>query len=426
MTTKHVIDGLHPSKGSFYPQDVLELSEILKGVKDERPVIVPVGGGTRLQIGAVLPRYDYALDLSKMDGLVAHNAADLTCIVQSGISLENLQNILKEEGQFLAVDTPFPEAATIGGTLASNAPGYLRWQLAHMRDMVIGMQVVLATGTITKSGGAVVKNVSGYDMARLHVGGYGTLGVISEVSFKLTPLPRKEGSVVIGFQSMDEVHCFSEKVFDSHVMPLSLVGVNVPMAENLDFDMRGSKYLTLVRLGGRDRAYDRQVSIVNGIANGHKSTFFEVIEGDICDSAWSNLRDFTGYDAKDSVSGRIFSTPSRINNLTLELLNYFTNIGSKVSAVVQPGFGTMEFHINHFPDYGEDNSLQTLDKINMIVSNNNSYVNYEKLPSPLKHGFNMWGRTNDGSQQIMASLRDTYDPARMLNRGRYISDIGMS
>ena len=96
MTTKHVIDGLNPSKGSFYPNDALEISDILKNCHNEDPVIVPVGGGTRLQVGALLPRYDYALDLSKMNGIVTHNAADLTCIVQSGITLEHLQNILKE------------------------------------------------------------------------------------------------------------------------------------------------------------------------------------------------------------------------------------------------------------------------------------------------------------------------------------------
>ena len=170
MEEKHLIDGIQPIQGPIYPEDTNELSSALSDIAEPGKVVVPVGGATRLQIGAKMPHYDYALDLSNMNHLVAHNSADLTCIVQSGITLNSLQNRLKEQEQFLAVDAAFPGKATIGGTLASNAPGYLRWQLAHMRDMVIGMQVVLPSGTITKSGGPVVKNVSGYDMARLHVG----------------------------------------------------------------------------------------------------------------------------------------------------------------------------------------------------------------------------------------------------------------
>ena len=426
MTTKHVIDGLKPSRGSFYPNDALEVSEILKKYHNEDPVIVPVGGGTRLQVGALLPSYDYALDLSKMNGIVTHNAEDLTCIVQSGITLGHLQNVLKERGQFLAIDTPLPETATVGGTLASNAPGYLRWQLAHMRDMVIGMQVVLASGTITKSGGAVVKNVSGYDMARLHIGGYGTLGVISEVSFKLTPLPRKEGAVVVGFPSINELNNFSEKVYDSHVMPLSLVGINSSMAKNLNIDVRGSKYLAMVRLGGRAKAYDRQIRITREIYDDLESTSFEVIEGDICGLVWANLRDFVGYDLPSAVSGRIFSTPSRLNSLAIELIKYFESIDAEVSIVVQPGFGTMEFHLNQLSGFCEEESFGMMGEINMIVKNNDSHINYEDLPSNLKRGFNMWGHINDGSQTIMTSLRETYDPTRILNRGRYIVDMDIS
>ena len=426
MITKHLIDGCNPSKGSFYPNDVLELSEILREHHNEAPVMVPVGGGTRLQIGALMPRYDYALDLSKMNEIVTHNAEDLTCIVQSGITLERLQNVLKERGQFLAIDTPLPGTATVGGTLASNAPGYLRWQLAHMRDVVIGMQVVLPLGTITKSGGPVVKNVSGYDMARLHIGGYGTLGVISEVSFKLTPLPRREGTVLVGCQSMNEINNFSERIYDSYAMPLSLAGINSSMAKNLGVDLRGSKYLGIVRLGGREKAYERQIGITKGIYDILGLSFFEEIEGDKCSLLWETLRDFTGYDLPSAVSGRIFSTTTRLKNLAEELIRYFEDIDAEVSIVVQPGFGTMEFHLKQRNDLLEKESLGMMDEINMIVRNNASNINYENLPHNLKREFNMWGHVNHGSQVIMTSLRDTYDPTKILNRGRYIADMSIS
>ncbi|MEC7836722.1 MAG: FAD-binding oxidoreductase, partial [Chloroflexota bacterium] len=243
MKTKHLIDEVPPSEGVINPKDRDELSSALSNVFDSDKVVVPIGGATRLQIGAKMPSYDYALDLSDMNQLVAHNSADLTCVAQSGVTLKSLQGILKEQGQFLAIDAAFPDQATLGGILASNAPGYMRWQLAHMRDMVIGMEVVLPSGTITKSGGPVVKNVSGYDMARLHIGGYGTLGIISEISFKLTPLPRRQGTFILGFQTENDMHDFSEEVFKSHVMPLALAGINLELAKELDLKFPSSSYL---------------------------------------------------------------------------------------------------------------------------------------------------------------------------------------
>lgn len=155
-------------------------------------------------------------------------------------------------------------------------------------------------------------------------------------------------------------------------------------------------------------------------------SFFEVIEGDSCRLLWESLRDFTGYDLPNAVSGRIFSTPTGLNNLAIELIKYFEDIDAEVSIVVQPGFGTMEFHFNRSTDLLYKEPFGMMDEINMIVKNNSSNINYEKLPSNLKREFNMWGHVNHGSQVIMTSLRDTYDPTKILNRGRYIADMGIS
>ena len=190
-----IIDDIEPSKGAEKPVSLHQLSLLLKDADGGGLGIVPFGGGTRLNVGSIPQKYDIALDLSAFNQIVSHNPADLTCTVEAGITIGMLQKALAEHGQFLAVDAPLPHTATIGGTIASSALGYLRWQLGHPRDTIIGMEVLLANGTVTKSGGQVVKNVSGYDMARLHVGGLGTLGVISKVSFKLTPKPFKELSV---------------------------------------------------------------------------------------------------------------------------------------------------------------------------------------------------------------------------------------
>ena len=422
MKTKHLIDEVQPSEGVINPKDHDELSTALSDIVDSDKVVVPIGGATRLHIGAKMREYDYALDLSGMNQIVAHNSADLTCVTQSGVTLKSLQDTLKEHGQFLAIDAALPDQATVGGTLASNAPGYMRWQLAHMRDMVIGMEVILPSGTITKSGGPVVKNVSGYDMARLHIGGYGTLGVISEVSFKLTPLPRHQGTFALGFQTENDLHDFSEEVFKSHVMPLALAGINAELAKELDLNFPSSLYLVLARIGGRQMAFIRQKEILSQIANHYQHTHIDLIEQDFSDILWEKVRDFRGYGSSTSISGRVFSTPTRLRGILGHINKYFQKIELKAAFSVQPGFGTMEIYFDPISTAGKVDSEKIMREIHKIVLENESHLNYEQLPTGLKNGFNMWGPVNRGSLGLMKSLRNTYDPTRKLNRGRYLTD----
>ena len=422
MKTKHLIDGVQPSEGVINPNDGDELSTALSDIVDSDKVVVPIGGATRLHIGAKMQAYDYALDLSGMNQLVAHNSADLTCVTQSGVTLKSLQDTLKEQGQFLAIDAAFPDQATVGGTLASNATGYMRWQLAHMRDMVIGMEVILPSGTITKSGGPVVKNVSGYDMARLHIGGYGTLGVISEVSFKLTPLPRHQGTFILGFQTENDLHDFSDEVFKSHVMPLALAGINVELIKELDLNFPSTLYLVLARIGGRQMAFMRQKEILSQIANHYQYTHSDFIEQDSSDILWEKVRDFKGYSSSTTISGRVFSTLTRLRGVLRHINNYFQAIELKAAFSVQPGFGTMEFYFDGTSSAEKIDAEKIMRDLHKIVLENDSHLNYEQLPTGLKNGFNMWGLVNRGSLDLMKSLRKTYDPTRKLNRGRYLTD----
>ena len=170
----HRVDGLCPSVVAL-PQTVPELSQIIAVASEANLAITPWGGGTRLELGNKIERLDVVVGLSGLRRVVQHNPADLTATVESGITLGELQKKLTQQGQFLPLDPPLPDRATVGGSLATRTSGPLKWQFGNPRDFVIGMKVVQADGKVTRSGGQVVKNVSGYDMARLHIGGLGTL-----------------------------------------------------------------------------------------------------------------------------------------------------------------------------------------------------------------------------------------------------------
>ncbi len=127
---------------------------------------------------------------ARFDRVLEHTWQDLTCTVQAGCTWQSLQDALAQHGQFVALDPLWPERATVGGIIASNDSGSLRLRYGSLRDLVIGMTVVLADGTVAQVGGKVVKNVAGYDLHKLLIGAFGTLGVITEVTFRLHAIPR--------------------------------------------------------------------------------------------------------------------------------------------------------------------------------------------------------------------------------------------
>jgi glycolate oxidase FAD binding subunit len=151
------------------------------------------GAGTKL----AWTRGEPAAELSTegLDEIVEHNVGDLTAVLGAGVPLRRAQERFADAGQMLALDPP-DQGATIGGVLATNDSGPLRARYGGARDLVVGMRVALADGTVAKSGGKVIKNVAGYDLGKLFVGSFGTLGAILEVSVRLHPVPPATASAV--------------------------------------------------------------------------------------------------------------------------------------------------------------------------------------------------------------------------------------
>lgn len=170
------------------PESTEEIAAVLRAASAHDLAVVPVGSGTKLHWGRPPERCDVLLDTCCLNRVLEHAAGDLVVRVQAGVTMGALAEALAREGQELALDVPDPEA-TVGGTLAAAVAGPRRLRYGTARDLLIGATVVLADGTIARSGGKVVKNVAGYDLGKLFTGSQGTLGVIAEATFRLHPLP---------------------------------------------------------------------------------------------------------------------------------------------------------------------------------------------------------------------------------------------
>lgn len=170
------------------PADATECAEILADATRNRRTVRIRGSGTKSYVGDIEPT-DIELDTSAMRGVIDHVPADLTVTVRAGTRLADLAAALAGAGQFLPLDPPHAAEATIGGVIAANSNGFWRTRYGGVRDLLIGTETALADGTVARAGGRVVKNVAGYDLDKLLVGSLGTLGVITQATLKVLPLP---------------------------------------------------------------------------------------------------------------------------------------------------------------------------------------------------------------------------------------------
>ncbi len=212
------------------PADEAEVASVLSAATARGLAVVARGGGTKLEWGSPPERCDVVLSTSRITGIVDHEPADLVCVVRAGTPLGLVQDTLAAVPGFrqrLMLDPPQGDAATIGGVVAAAASGPLRTRFGTPRDLVIGTSFVLSDGTIGRSGGKVVKNVAGFDVAKLLVGSLGTLAEITEVAFRLHPLPEASRTVVLEARSVSDLCGFATRVGRLQVTP-SLVDIHWP------------------------------------------------------------------------------------------------------------------------------------------------------------------------------------------------------
>lgn len=204
------------------PATAEELARRLHEAEAARLAVVPIGGGRASEMGNPLERCDIELHTSRLDRVVEHSQGDMVVSVEAGITLESLQSELARKGQFLPLDPFNSPGHTIGGLLATGWTGPLRQRFGSPRDFLIGIRVALPDGRLASAGGRVVKNVSGYDMMKLHFGAMGSLGVIVAASFKVFPKPLHDVTVEASYPSFDEAWDAGEKALALPLPPAAL------------------------------------------------------------------------------------------------------------------------------------------------------------------------------------------------------------
>lgn len=216
-TADDAVGGIAPRE-VVRPATVEEVAGVLREASAQGRTVVPVGGRSKTGWAAPPTSLDLLLDLTRLDRVVEHTAGDLVVVAEAGVRLADLQSSVARAGQQLALDPPEP-GATLGGLVSANASGPRRLRYGTVRDLLIGVTVVLADGTTAKAGGKVVKNVAGYDLGKLLTGAHGSLGVVVSTTWRLHPLPPATGVVVVPVRDAAEAGRLALRLVHSTLTP---------------------------------------------------------------------------------------------------------------------------------------------------------------------------------------------------------------
>jgi glycolate oxidase FAD binding subunit len=208
------------------PGTLEELSAVMRVAHEHRALVAAWGGGTRQRIGGAPPHLDLVVRTARLDRVIQHEPNDLTIAVEAGMTLGALRAHLARHGQMLPLDPPLAEQATIGGLIATAADGPRRLGYGTLRDLLIGITVVEADGRVSRAGGMVVKNVSGFDMMKLYLGSYGTLALIASANFKLLPIPRAAGSLLAVFHTPAQAFAAVATLAETQLTPTAVEFLN--------------------------------------------------------------------------------------------------------------------------------------------------------------------------------------------------------
>lgn len=397
------IDGLTPGL-LVRPACAEEVIACLKVCSQLDAAAIPAGRMNWLDCGNPLKRAEVVLSLDRMCRIIDYSAADLTATVEAGLSLAEFNEMTTKQRQWLPLDPPGFKSASLGAVAACNSSGALRLGFGTPRDYVIGLKLAHVDGTESKSGGRVVKNVAGYDLNKLYVGSYGTLAVITELTFKLRPLAERNTTLMITSRFRGPLFLLARKLLASELQPSSVILTSrlSPVGIQLPDDA------LLVRFIDTDAAVEHQLSSVReSLGEDLKATQLTEAEAK---AVWSEVADIDQHSIRVRFSVPLSAVPAEFEKAFLAHLECVAcaDIGA---GIIRVGFDTEERKV-----VAQIKKLRS----NAVAAGGSLVI--EKAPAEVRRAADAWGDVGS-TAPLMRSLKDRFDPQSLLNPGKFVAGI---
>lgn len=423
------IDSKRPS-AAIFPKNANDVAETLKFAAEENLAVVPCGARTKLSIGAVPSHYDIALDVSGMNRVLAYEPRDLTLGVEPGTRFASLAAVLAREKQFIPLDPPFVESATIGGIIAADSISPLRQRFGGPRDFVLGIEFVTGYGAQSKSGGRVVKNVTGYDFHKPLIGSLGTLAVITRINFKTFPMPEREAGFVLKTPDFTHAHAFCRDIFESPLEPMTLSVISGDvLADILEHRRPGApartgEWSVFATAAGNEAVVARHREDFFAIAARLQGAQISEVSRELCGEINTRFREFPR-DAKNSGASAIVVRIACLRSALPTMIEQVTQIirRSEIPAsILVHAFGLIYLSLQ--PETGQlaEASVSVVNSIFAAMHNPVANARIESAPVDLKQHVSIWGPRRDDSE-LMSRVKRVFDPGNILSPGRFVEGV---
>jgi glycolate oxidase FAD binding subunit len=425
--TAYEIDGKIPA-AAMRPGTVAQVADIVKFAASEKLAIVASGARTKLAMGLAPSRYDLALDMTRLDRVIAYDPGDLTLSVEAGVPLHVLGQTLAEHRQFLPLAVPYMSQTTIGGLIASGVDSPLRQFYGTARDFLLGMEFVTGDGVPAKSGGRVVKNVTGYDIHKLMIGSLGTLGVITRVNFKTCPMPIRTRGLVARFATAERAFDMRNRIALSGLTPLTMEIVSPHVAELFESEA-GSRYEPAWTLtatyAGNDDVLKRCATDLQRIAEEAGATG-AVVLADNLRPAFNCKRDFIPIALGSSPAATII----KMSVLPMRMAGVLASAQKAAEgnalpwAAIARGLGVIYFALlpAERNEDARERMVKVTDAIHAACAELGGHSTIPWCPAEWKSTLKIWGPAR-ADFTLMQKLKRVFDPHGVLSPGRFLGGI---
>ncbi len=390
-----------------FPQTPEELSTVVAAAKSNGWRLLPCGNGSKLHWGGVATAADLVVSTQRLDRVIEHAVGEFTLTVEAGAKLSEIRTLLAKENQFLALDPSYENAATLGGIVATGDTGSWRHRYNSVRDRVLGISFARSDGKLAKAGGRVVKNVAGYDLMKLLTGSYGTLGIISQLTFRLYPIPDDSATLVLTGET-EAIATAKRTLLASGLTPTAIDLLSPNLVREVDID-RGNLGL-LVRLQTVPESVQDQSEKLEAIARelGLKSTRFRDREEELLGQKITDAMD--DRDTETAIVCKVGVLPTATISLLENLASLF---GEAAMARIYIGSGLGMVKIEELQD--RDRLL----KLRQFCQENRGFLTLLSASKGVKQAIDIWGY-NGNAIELMQNIKNQFDPDGLLNRDRFV------
>ncbi|MGF1541382.1 MAG: FAD-binding oxidoreductase [Pleurocapsa sp.] len=392
----------------IFPQNIDTVATIIQQAQQQQWRILICGNGSKLNWGELTKDIQLVISIQKCDRLIEHAVGDLTVTVEAGMKLADLQPILRSHQQFLPIDPCYPDQATIGGIVATADTGSWRQRYGGIRDLVLGLSFIRADGKLAKAGGRVVKNVAGYDLMKLFTGAYGTLGLISQVTFRTYPLPESSQTLLLT-GDQEAIARAMQTIRNSSLTPTALDLLSSAVMEQWDL---GTDLGLILRWQTIAPSIEQQSATVQAIAKELSLTVRNYSNEDEI-SLWQQLSKTILISGTDSaIICKIGIVPQKAVGFLQQLTAISTN---KTLAVIHGGSGIGKL-------WCEADNLNVLQNMRAYLEQNQGFLTILSASKSIKQQIDVWGYRGN-ALQTMQALKYQFDSNNILNPGRFVGKI---